>query len=503
MDHLPLWDYAHRRSSIPSLSKSRILSGMQCAKRLYLETYDPDAKDPVDLARQAILETGRAFGRAARGRYPGGVAIEDGLRHDRAVEETATALSDPGTTAIYEAAFTHAGIRVRVDMLAREKGRWNLVEVKSSTGLKEDYVPDIAIQLHVVEGAGIPIGKTILLHVNDQYVWDGGDYDADVLFAIQDLTSEARKKIPYVLRRIEQMRAVLQESTPPVVLVGPHCRKPYRCPFHDHCHEGGPEHRVTGLPKLSPKIYEALVAAAVQDIREIPEDFDGLNDLQRRVRNAVRTGKPYVHPDLPAKLRAIRYPVHFLDFETCNPPLPIIPGTRPFQQTPFLWSDHVLAEDGSTDHRSYIHPDRTDPRQPLVDALLAALDGEGSVVVYSGFEGRVLSALAEALPAYAERLHHVASRIVDLHELIVNHYYHPEFRGSFSIKRVLPVLVEGLDYSDLMIREGSQAALAFSDMTDPRVPKRRREALRDSLLAYCRRDTLAMVRLFQTLKEVS
>jgi len=503
MDHLPLRDPANRRTSIPLLSKSRILAGMQCAKRLYLETYDPDARDPVDLARHAILETGRAFGRAARGRYPGGVAIEDGVRHDRAVEETIAALSDPRTTAIYEAAFTYADIRVRVDMLAREGARWNLIEVKSSTGFKEEYVPDIAIQLYVVQGAGVPIEKAILLHVNDEYVWPGGDYDPDRLFAIQDLSSEARNGIAPVLRRIEAMRVVLREDEPPTVLVGPHCRKPYRCPFHEHCHEGGPEHRVTGLPKLSPKIYEALVAAAVQDIRDIPEDFGGLNELQWRVRNAVRTGKPYVHPDLPMKLGAIRYPVHFLDFETCNPPLPIIPGTRPFEQTPFLWSDHVLEEDGSTDHRSYIHPDRTDPRPLLVEALLDALEGEGSIVVYSGFEGRVLSALAEALPAYAERLHRVAGRIVDLHELILHHYYHPDFRGSFSIKRVLPVLVEGLDYSDLMIREGSQAALAFSDMTDPRVPKRRREALRDSLLAYCRRDTLAMVRLFQTLKEVS
>jgi len=503
MDPLPLWDSAHRRSSIPSLSKSRILAGMQCAKRLYLETYDPDSKDPVDLARQAILETGRAFGRAARGRYPGGVTIEEGLRHDRAVDETAAALSNPATAAIYEAAFTYAGIRVRVDMLAREQGRWNLIEVKSSAGFKEEYVPDIAIQIHVVEGAGVPIEKAILLHVNDEYVWPGGDYDPNLLFAIQDLSVEARNGIPPVLRRIEEMRAVLAESTPPAVPVGPQCRKPYRCQFHDHCHEGGPEHRVTGLPKLSPKIYEALVKAAVQDIREIPEDFGGLSELQWRVRNAVRAGKPYVHPDLSTKLGAIRYPVHFLDFETCNPPLPIIPGTRPFQQTPFLFSDHVLEEDGSTDHRSYIHPDRTDPRPPLVQALLRALDGEGSIVVYSGFEGRVLGALAEDLPAESDRLRHVAGRIVDLHELILHHYYHPDFRGSFSIKRVLPVLVEGLDYSDLVIREGSQAALAFSDMTDSRVPKRRREALRDSLLAYCRRDTLAMVRLFQTLKEVS
>ena len=473
-------------------------------KRLYLETYEPETRAPLSTARQAILETGKIVGRVARGRYPGGIAIDDQLRHDRAVAATSAALADPATRAVYEAAFTASHIRIRVDMLARTGAGWDLVEVKSSSGFKEEYLPDLAVQLHVLEEAGVRIGKAVLLHVNDEYVWPGGEYDPSALFAEQDLSAEARGSIPSILGRVERMREALFEPEAPAVPVGPHCRKPYVCPFYDRCHEGGPEHRLTDLPKLSPKLYQALVAAQIEDIRDIPEDYAGLNELQRRVRACLLSGEPFTHPDLRERLRSIRFPVHFLDFETCNPPLPIIPGTRPFQQIPFLWSDHVLRSDGTSEHRSYIHGRRTDPRPALTDALLAALDGEGSIVVYSGFEARVIRALAQEFPQHAERLRAlVDGRMVDLHDLIHDHYYHPDFRGSFSIKRVLPVLVQGLDYTDLVIREGSQAALAFSDMTDPQVPKRRREALRDSLLAYCRRDTWAMLRLFQTLKEVS
>ncbi|TMQ65221.1 MAG: DUF2779 domain-containing protein [Candidatus Eisenbacteria bacterium] len=507
MNQLPLFDIsASRRASVRALSKSRVMAGLQCMKRLYLEAYHHREKDQMDLGRLAILEAGRQVGEVARGRYPGGImANEDPQLHDQAVRQTSAALADPATPAVYEAAFTHAQIRARVDILARAGGKaWNLIEVKSSSGFKEEYLADIAVQLHVAEGAGVPIARARLLHVNNQYVWPGGEYDLGALFTEQDLTAEARGAIPGLLARIEAMRATLQATEAPDVAVGPHCRKPYICSFYDYCHQGAPEHHVADLPRLSPKIYGALLGADISDIRDIPEEFDGLSDLQWRVRNCVLTGEPYSHPDLKTKLEEVRYPIHFLDFETCNPAIPIIPGTKPFQQTPFQWSDHVLEAGGALHERTYLHTERTDPRRRLTEELLAALDGDGSIVVYSEFEARVIRGLAEAIPSLAGRLLPlVEERMVDLHHLIHAHYYHPDFHGSFSIKAVLPVLVEGLDYSDLEIREGSQAAGAFAVMTDPKTPDWQRKKLREGLLAYCRRDTEAMLRLFQTLKENS
>jgi hypothetical protein len=195
--------------------------------------------------------------------------------------------------------------------------------------------------------------------------------------------------------------------------------------------------------------------------------------------------------------------VHFLDFETCNPALPVIPGTRPFQQTPFQWSDHVLERDGALRHREYLHMERSDPRAPLAHALLEALGEEGTIVIYSDFEERVIRELAEALPDVRDRLLRLLdARILDLHAVIQRHYYHPGFQGSFSIKQVLPVVVPGLSYEGLEIREGSQAALAFIQLTDPEAPGESRDRLRRGLLRYCGRDTEAMVHLYQTLKEI-
>lgn len=483
------------------LSKSRITAGLQCLKRVYLETYD-GAKREIQPGRRAILDAGRLVGRIARDYFPGGVTIEhEGVAHEEAVRRTAAALADPATRAVYEGAFTHDGIRARVDILARANGeRWDLVEVKSSTGFKGEYLDDVAAQLHAVEGSGVSVDRVVLLHVNNQYLWEGGAYDIASLFAAHDLSEGVRSAVPRLLGRVREMREVLEGPEPPPIPIGPHCRKPYPCPFHRHCHGSIPEHHVSNLPRLTPKMYRTLIESKVEDIRRIPDDFEGLSEFQRRVRDAVLRGEPYRHEGLEAELDAIRFPIRFLDFETCNPALPIIPGTRPFEQTPFQWSVHALREDGGHEHRGYLHRDRTDPREALASGLIETLAGEGSIVVYSGFESRVIDSLAGALPHLEEQLLPLQDRMVDLLHLLHRYYYHPNFHGSFSIKDVLPVLVPTLSYDDLIIREGSQAALAFIALTDPETEPGERAVLAEAMNHYCARDTMALLRMYQVLR---
>jgi hypothetical protein len=505
MNQLPIWSGTPPavRPSIKSLSKSRILAGLQCHKRLYLECYEHARRDPFDDARQALVDAARQVGVAARSRFPGGVLMpDDPLRHEEAVRATREAMRNPSHPAVYEAAFTFDDIRVRVDVMARTGDAWDLVEVKASKQVKDDYLPDVAIQLHVVEGSGVPVREVCLLHLNGDYVWNGGPYDYELLFALRRLTGEARARRADLLARVSAMRSVLWSTSPPEIAIGMHCERPHPCPFHGVCHVDLPEHPIGTLPRLTPLLRRRLDALGVIDIREIPDDFDGLSGLQRRVRDCLIRGLPFIAPDLKRALEAVPHPVHFLDFESCSLPLPVIPGTRPFQQTPFQWSDHVLFADGSHGHREYLHDSRTDPGPPLAAALLDALEGAGAIVVYSGFEERIMRGLADAHPALGARLlDHVENRFVDLLHLIHAHYYHPDLRGSFSIKDVLPVVVDGLDYRDLDLRDGSQAALAFSSATDPARTAEERALWRARLRAYCQRDTEAMMRLFQALKE--
>ncbi len=491
------------RDQIPLLSKSRFGAGLQCHKRLFLECYSPELADPIDPGQEAIFESGTAVGELARERFPGGRLIEEEyFRHDDALAATKEALADRSVPAIYEAAFTFDGIRVRVDILVRRRGgAFDLVEVKSSTEVRQQHIPDVAIQLYVVEGAGMRVRRAYLLHIDTDYVYEGGPYDVGRLFRLEDVTGEARKFVQSSApAALADMRQALEQDTAPLIEIGRHCTRPYQCPFYEHCREGTPEHHIEQLPWASAGLLDGLLEADIADIRDIPSDFPGLSPIQERVRDCVVAGQPHLDPRLRVALGEVTYPLHFLDFETFNPALPVHPGTRPYQVIPFQWSLHVRDQGGDLRHDSFLAAGDADPREGFTAGLLDVLGSAGTIVAYSSYEQTIIKQLAADLPAYAERLLALDTRFLDLLELLRAYYYHPDFHGSYSIKSVLPVLVPEAGYSDLDIRERSQASLAFAQMIAPETGETEKERLREALLSYCQRDTEAMVWIFDALR---
>jgi len=490
-------------NEIPLLSKSRFGAGLQCHKRLYLECYSPKLADPIDPGQQAIFDSGTAVGELARERIPGGRLIEEQYyRHTRAAATTKEALADRSIPAIYEAAFTFDDIRVRLDILVRKGGGvFDLVEVKSSTSVHEEHIPDVAIQLYVAEGAGIRIRRAILLHIDSDYVYEGGPYDLSRLFRLEDVTREARDFVRSAAPvALADMRQALKQNAAPLIEIGRHCTRPYRCGFYGHCREGAPEHHIEQLPRAGAGLLDELLEAGIRDIGDIPAAYPGLSALQQRVRDCVATGQPYVDRELRAALHEITYPLHFLDFETFNQALPVYSGTRPYQVIPFQWSLHIRDRGGGLRHHSFLTDGDGDPREAFAASLLDAVESEGTIVTYSSYEQTVIRKLADDLPGYAERLLVLNMRILDILEVLRAYYYHPDFHGSYSLKVVLPVLVPDAGYHDLDIQEGTQASLAFAQIVAPETGEREKERLRDVLLSYCQRDTEAMVWIFDALR---
>ena len=491
------------RDRIPLLSKSRFGAGLQCHKRLFLECYSPKLADPIDPGQQAIFESGTAVGELARERFPGGRLIEEEyFRHEDAVATTREVIADRSVPAIYEAAFTFDGIRVRVDILVRRRGgAFDLVEVKSSTDVHQQHIPDVAIQVHVAQGAGIRVRRVYLLHIDSSYVYEGGSYDVSRLFQLEDVTKEARafarRPMPAALA---EMREALRHEDPPSIEIGGHCSRPYQCSFYRHCREGAPEHHIEQLPRARAGLLDELLEAGIRDIGDIPAGYSGLSALQQRVRDCVATGQPFVDPDLKAALNGVTYPVHFLDFETFNPALPIYVGTRPYQVIPFQWSLHVRDRAGDLSHHSFLADGDGDPREGFAASLLDAIGPEGTIIAYSSYEQTIIKHLAGDLPQYAERLLDLNTRFLDLLEVLRAYYYHPDFHGSYSIKAALPVLVPDSGYQDLEVHDGSQASLTFTQIIAPETGEDEREGLREALLAYCQRDTEAMVWIFDALR---
>ena len=485
----------------PRLSKSKFLSGLQCHKRLYLEIHQPALATPPDASTRAILDMGTEIGVLAQQRFPGGVLVKASFRQrDAAVVETAGLLQDPTVPSIFEGAFEHDGVLVRVDILervqtgSRESPSWRLIEVKSSTRVKDVHLDDLAIQSAVVQGSGVNLEATCLMHINTGYRYDGGAVDLQALFSVEHVSEAVTARRMLVLERLAAMKAMLLRVQAPLIEPDQHCHSPYECPFWAHCTKDKPPRWIYHLPGKKEMVSQ-LVRQGVTTIDEIPEGTR-LSDAQQKVKNNVE----WVSSELGSLLRSLRYPIHHLDAETVMLAVPRFPSTRPYQALPVQWSNHIELESGEVLHQEFLHNEASEPRRRWAEALIESLGESGSILVYSAYEAALIRQLADTFPEFKSAFREIGKRLWDLLPVIKDHYYHPAFNGSYSIKSVLPAVVPSLGYGDLAIQEGGHAAAEYYRMVFVETDWVERETIREALLRYCARDTLAMVELRRVLK---
>lgn len=489
-------------SKIPRLSKSKFLSGLQCHKRLYLEVHHPSLATKPDAGTQAMFDMGTEVGELARCRFAGGTLVTAGYRQsEAALAQTAALIQDLRVPAIFEAAFLHGGVLVRADILERipaTEGRssgWRLIEVKSSTKVKDVHLEDLAVQSEVILGTGLTLVSVCLMHINTGYVYRDGPIDLTELFAIQDLSEAVAQRRASVPERLAEMNRILLQTQPPAIEPDQHCHTPYDCPFWEHCTKDKPARWIHYLPG-SKQVVGQLTQQGVTTIDEIPTGTK-LSLIQRRVKEDVE----WVSSKLGTVLKAVQYPVHHLDFETVMLAVPRFSETRPYQALPVQWSNHIEQATGELRHEEFLHKDARDPRRVLAEALLESLGERGSICVYSPYERSILEQLATALPSLRQALSRIVNRLWDLFPIVRDHYYHPAFGGSYSIKSILPVMVPSLAYDDLAIKEGGHAASQYYRMVFVETDWVERATIEEALLRYCARDTLAMVELRRALKE--
>lgn len=482
------------------LSKSKFLAGLQCLKRVYLEIHQPYLATPPDGATRAMLDMGKEIGLVAQRRFPGGVLVAAGVRQrEAALARTAALLEDPAVPAIFEAAFECDGVFVRVDILERKPGdeggasSWRLIEVKSSTKVKDLHLSDLAIQSYVLLQAGIRLAGSCLMHINTGYRYEGEDLDLERLFAVEDVSEIVAKRRVEVPGLLTVMKERLTAPEPPPVEPGPHCLSPYECPFWAHCTKDKPDRWIYRLSG-SKAAVEGLARQGICTIDEIPPETP-LSPLQRKIKDNVE----WISPKLKAALESIRYPVHHVDFETIMPAVPRFMFTRPYQTIPMQWSNHIEDESGAVVHHEFLHDQPTEPRRRWAESLLESLGEQGTICVYSAYEQAVIKQLMEDFPDFRPAFRQVLKRLWDLQAAIQAHYYHPDFAGSYSLKSVLPAMVRSVGYDDLTIRNGGQAAAAYHHMVFVETDWVEQAATRDALMRYCARDTWALVQVRRTL----
>lgn len=492
----------------PSLSKSKVMAWRQCERRLWLEVKHPELRANSEAALSAI-QAGYAVGDVAHRIYDaagcGRHVDAQAIGHSAALRLSQELLGSRAP--VFEAGVAGGGAIAYADVMLPAKGAqdvpsWHLIEVKSSTSVKDYQRDDVAVQAYAATHAGVSLASISIAHVDSRWVYQGdGDYRG--LLILVDVTSEARDRHEEVAQWIRAARAVVQSLREPRNEPGPQCSDPYECGFVGHCTQSDPvvEYPVQWFPHVQARaLKQRLAEPGVLDMRQVSDSL--LNDQQRRVKDATLSGQPWF--DGKGARQAMAHwpePLTFLDFESVALPVPIWKGTRPYQQVPFQFSAHRLSRARRLEHREFLDTSGEDPRRALALALLEACGERGAVLAYSAsFErGRIVE-LAQAFPELSARLLAVAERIVDLLPVARDHWYHPAQQGSWSIKAVLPTLVPGLDYQSLQgVQHGGAAVQAWLEAVHPSTEVSRREEIRRQLLAYCRLDTYAMVRVWSAL----
>lgn len=255
-------------------------------------------------------------------------------------------------------------------------------------------------------------------------------------------------------------------------------------------------------------------------------------------------------------LSNLEYPLHFIDFETCQMAVPFHAGMKPFENVIFQWSCHKLHKDGTIEHFEWLNADDYYPNIEFARTLRDCVGSKGTLLTWSSYENTQLKAIHDTLeetPEVDEDLINWISnilfdktkennRILDMHQLALKYYFHPKMGGRTSIKVVLPsvlnatnsnkitdwlkqihlyaensaseildpyklleskIIEETLDL-EVKVRNGGDAMVAYREMLYgmTRNQQNIKETYSKALKNYCKLDTLAMLIIWEHWKDL-
>ena len=504
-----------------NFSKSELLAYDQCQKRLWLQVNKPqlvsDAATPQStyvadnrlkaIAREIFDTNGRGKTFDVKAKVFKKVLAQT----QRAIKKTGRNLSR--RRSLFEAGFEAEGAHVLVDALLPVRGpddippRWEIVEVKAASSVKDAYLEDAAIQYFVATNAGLALNNIAIAHIDSDWVYDvNGCYDG--LLIQVDVTQEIQDLVLFLPLWIKRAQAVLDMPVAPVISTGERCNTPYPCGFLAFCQSAEPaiSHPVKWLPRVQTTALRAhLAKPKVKSMQDVPDEL--LNAQQLRVKQATLNGCTWRDAKGAAKsLAAYPVPCYFLDFETIGDVVPRWIGTRAFQPIPFQFSLHRIGPRGGLTHTAFLDTTGKDPRLAFAQALVQACGTSGAVFAYnSRFEAGCIEDLIEYFASrrkLAKALLNIYTRLVDLEPIVRQHYYHPSQQGSWSLKAVLPALIPHLSYEALDgVKSGMDAQVAYAEAAKPVTSKQRANLLQRQLLAYCKLDTLALVEIWREFRK--
>lgn len=485
------------------LTKSDYIKYLQCKKYLWLNKLRPELlPEETDDNLKRTFESGFEVEEYAYKLFPEGVNVKIG-DIEEAKLKTRKLIKD-NTPVIFQATISGRRLFCRSDIIRFNQlsNNWDIIEVKSATEVKDIYIDDLAFQKICYEEAGLSVGRTLVLYINNEYV-KSGDINPNELLNEVDVTTEVNDKIEETRLEIDNALKVLQIRDEPEIQVLRQCNNPYSCPFIPYCWKDFPDHSIYSIAgALGRKKLEALLDEGVMEVKDIPEELL-TNDKLKKHHYVVSNNVVHIEKDnIEKELGVIEYPIYYLDYETFAPVIPIIDGYRPYQRIVFQYSLHIQeSPDSELKHFYFLAKDLRDPSVEMAKTLAERIGKTGSVIAWNmGFEKGCNTEMGERAPEYQQFFEDINNRMYDLmHVFKKGFYVHKEFHGSASLKKVLPVVVPELSYGELDISEGMTASNSWGDMVTKDMSQEEMDKIYNDLLEYCELDTLAMVRILERL----
>lgn len=489
------------------LSKSRYCKARQCKKIIWLKKYKPEYA--IQKARDIVLENGTKVGQLAKGLFGKYENIDFNENLNIMIDQTKKLLKNKPNI-ITEASFNYNNNFCSADILKNDIDGVEIYEVKSSTEISDIYLDDVSYQYYILNNLEFNIKKACIVYINNKYVKQG-NLELNKLFNIEDVTEIAKSKQQEIENNIYELNKYMEEhmDNEPKDDIGIKCFKPYECEFWEYC--------TRNLPK--PNVFD--IKGGMHLDKKFEKYYDGkisFNDLQNENINPkyleqidfeLNNLQPKIDKDyIKEIIKALNYPLYFLDYETYQVAIPEIDGTRPYQQLPFQYSLHIIKEEGAAiEHKEFLAEiEDKDFIRHFAENLIKDIPDNGSVIIYNrAFEPARNREIAEMYPDLKDELERINCNMIDFLEPFKQRkYYTKEMQGSASIKYVLPALYQKdseLDYHNLpVVHNGEEASEAFLSLKGK--SKEKQKEIRNGLLVYCQLDTYAMVKIWMKFKQI-
>ena len=486
------------------LTKSKIITGLRCPKKLW---FDINEKIQVD---HFNLHRGNVFGEKIKELYGDGFDLSNNFDED-IIQLTENAINDPKVNIIYEGAFLFEETLVRTDVLIRKPNGWKLIEAKCSASVKESHKQDIAIQYFVLKNSNIKITEAVITHLNKEFYYKGNNDYTELKIEV-DVLNDIQEYVHLVPNWINDLTPITyKNSTKPSIKMGDHCEN---CQYINICEsETFPvniDTPISILPfKKGKDLKKEWFEKGIYDLKDLPDKVvQPLNDKRASYIEILKCHKQeveWINPKFFEIINSFSWPRSFFDIESIKQAVPVIPDTKPDDQFPFQYSVHKWENKNQKllieDSLSFLEFNEDDMDRRFLISLIKNLGEDGPIFAYRRVEKRAIKYLSnrknclDLKPA----IENITNRIVDTEQLLRENFYNPKMMGSYSLKNIVKALPKASLYSseNNEVGSGGDAMIKWFEYTNPNTSNEQRQKINDNLITYCAKDTLNLYHIFQ------